>query len=449
MLDYIARIESAVRGYVRSFPAVFTTASGAWLTDTEGNRYLDFFAGAGALNYGHNNSLVKAALLDFIRRDGLQHSLDMATEAKIDFLIDFESIILRPRNLDYKVQFTGPTGTNAVEAAIKIARKVKKRSHIVAFTNAYHGHTLGALALTGNRFYHSEYYGSNSNVTHLPYDGYLNEYDTTKLLDKLLHDKSSGLPLPAAVILETVQCEGGVQVASVSWIRRVAQLCREHGILLIVDDIQVGNGRTGTFFSFENAEITPDIVCLSKSIGGGLPMSLVLLREEWDQWKPGEHTGTFRGNNLAFIAARALLQYWTTPHLVQAIAQHETTIKNHLHRIAQQHGEHNFTVRGRGMIWGLDVKNGQLATAISRQAFQQRLIIETAGSDDHVVKIMPPLTIDAHELEMGLKLLEVAIESVLRLGTSSSVLPCDAQSAMMSRDPTNQNMIVQNAGNKI
>jgi diaminobutyrate-2-oxoglutarate transaminase len=449
MLDYIARIESAVRGYVRSFPTVFTTASGAWLTDSEGRRYLDFFAGAGAINYGHNNPRVKAALLDFIGRDGLQHSLDMATEAKIDFLIDFESIILRPRNLDYRVQFTGPTGTNAVEAAIKLARKAKKRSHVVAFTNAYHGHSLGSLALTGNRYYHSEHYGSHSNVTHLPYDGYLGDYDTTELLDKLLRDNSSGLPLPAAVILETIQCEGGINVASGAWLRSVAALCKKHDIVLIVDDIQVGNGRTGTFFSFENAGIKPDIVCLSKSIGGGLPMSLVLLREELDQWKPGEHTGTFRGNNLAFVAGRSLLQYWATRELSQAIAQHETTIESRLQLIANRHCENNFTVRGRGMVWGLDVKNGQLATAISRQAFQQRLIIETAGAEDQVIKLIPPLTISSDELEKGLKLLEIAIESVLRPGTIANVLVADPQSSLMSRDPMNQSTTIQDTGHKV
>src|SRR6056297_1899028 len=300
MLDSIASHESAVRGYVRSFPAVFQSATGSWLTTHDGRRYLDFFAGAGALNYGHNNPLVKAALLEYIAADGVQHGLDLATEAKGGFLNTFTDTILRPRKLDYKLQFTGPTGTNAVEAATKLARKLKQRSHIVAFTNAYHGHSLGSLALTGNQYYHDEHYGSHNNVTHLPYDGYLGDFDTSLLLEKMLADSSSGLPKPAAVILETIQGEGGVRVAKVDWLRRVAELCQQHDVLLIVDDIQVGNGRTGTFFSFEPSGIKPDLVCLSKSIGGGLPMSLLLIKPECDGWSPGQHTGTFRGNNLAF-----------------------------------------------------------------------------------------------------------------------------------------------------
>ena len=311
--DPIEGIESSVRGYARLFPTVFDRAIGSILTDTDGRQFIDFFCGAGSLNYGHNNPAAKRALLSYIQDDGIQHSLDTVTQAKVRFLNVFDEVILRPRELDYKVQFTGPTGTNAVEAAIKLARKAKRRSHIIAFTHAYHGHSLGSLALTANDYYHNEYYGDRNNVSHLPFDGYLGKQDTSVLLEKMLTDQSSGVPIPAAIILETVQGEGGINVASNQWLRRVAELCRRHDILLIVDDIQVGNGRTGKFFSFEHAGLTPDIVCLSKSIGGGLPLSIVLIRPECDAWQPGEHTGTFRGNNLAFIAATAVLDPLATP----------------------------------------------------------------------------------------------------------------------------------------
>ncbi len=205
MLELIARIESEVRGYVRSFPTVFDTARGSVLTDIDGKRYIDFFSGAGALNYGHNNPRAKAALLEYLQADGIQHSLDMATKAKVRFVRRFEEIILKPRGLNYKIQFTGPTGTNAVEAAVKLAKKQTQRSHVVAFTNAYHGHTLGSLALTGNQYYHDEHFDSHNNVTHLPYDGYLPGLDSAALFRKLLEDRSSGLPKPAAVIFETIQ----------------------------------------------------------------------------------------------------------------------------------------------------------------------------------------------------------------------------------------------------
>ncbi len=410
----INRLESNIRGYVRSFPAVFKSAKGAWLTDALGNRYLDFFAGAGTLNYGHNNPRVSEALISYLAQDGIVHGLDTATVAKTEFLEALEEIILAPRKLDYKVQFTGPTGTNAVEAAIKLARKSKQRSHIVAFTNAYHGHSLGALALTGNQYYHDLSYGSHSNVTHLPFDGYLGDLDTAQLLSKMLEDGSSGLPLPAAVILETVQGEGGINVASFDWLRRIASICKAHDILLIVDDIQVGNGRTGTFFSFEPAGIQPDIVCLSKAIGGGLPMSLVFMRRDCDTWKPGQHTGTFRGNNLAFVAARQLLEYWRDDQLAQQIQAHGTTIESSLKDLHGRSNGATKAVRGRGMVWGLEFTDPEVAGRVCKQAFSNGLMVETSGAKDQVVKLLPPLTISQNDLNLGLSILGDSLHTVLQ-----------------------------------
>ncbi|TWU26610.1 Diaminobutyrate--2-oxoglutarate transaminase [Novipirellula galeiformis] len=413
MQDPIEPIESNVRGYARLFPTVFDTAVGSTMTDTHGKSFIDFFCGAGSLNYGHNNRQAKQALLAYIERDGIQHSLDTVTSAKVDFLDAFERIILRPRKLDYRIQFTGPTGTNAVEAAVKLARKQTQRSHVVAFTNAYHGHSLGALALTGNQFFHSEYYGSHNDVTHLPFDGYMGDLDTSTLFEKMLNDPSSGLPLPAAVILETIQGEGGINVASDAWLRRIASLCKQHGIHLIVDDIQVGNGRSGKFFSFEHAGIVPDMVCISKSIGGGLPMSLVLIRPEIDVWKPGEHTGTFRGNNLAFISARAVLEYWNDSDFEQQIEERSQRVQTKLHAICAKHSARQFRVRGRGLIWGLDLRCGDLASETIAEAFKHGLLIEGAGAHDQVLKVMPALTIETSLLEKGLQILESAVDASL------------------------------------
>ena len=307
----IEAMESKVRGYVRSFPAVFTTAKGAKLTDEQGKEYIDFFAGAGTLNYGHNNDRIKGAMIEYLQNDGIMHGLDMATSAKTAFLETLSNTILGPRNLDYRIQFTGPTGTNAVESALKLARMIKGRSNIVSFTNAFHGLTAGSLAVTGNTFYRDEAHISRSNVAFMPFDGYFGpDVNTLDYFRKYLEDPSSGLDQPAAVILETIQAEGGVNVASDEWLQGLEQLCREYDMLLIIDDIQAGNGRSGDFFSFERAGINPDMVTLSKSIGGGLPLALLMIRPDLDQWKPGEHTGTFRGNNLAFVAATQLLGYW-------------------------------------------------------------------------------------------------------------------------------------------
>ncbi len=426
MLDAIDRLESNVRGYVRLFPTVFERAVGSELFDIHGKRYIDFFCGAGTLNYGHNNPCANASLIEYIQQNGIQHGLDMATKAKVEFLEDFRSIILEPRGLEYCVQFTGPTGTNAVEAAIKLARSQKKRSHVIAFTHGYHGHSLGALALTSNRYYHNDHYGARQNVSHFPFDGYLGSTDTAELLDRMLEDPSSGLPLPAAIILETVQGEGGVNVASDAWLRKVEAICRKRDILLIVDDIQVGNGRTGNFFSFESSGIRPDMVCLSKAIAGGLPLSFVLIRPEIDVWKPGQHTGTFRGNNLAFVTARTLLQYWKNETLATQIRTNAEWIQNRLQLICRRYPSLNFVTRGRGMIQGLDVRCGKLARAILDQAFSAGLVIEACGAHDEVLKVMPALTITPELLHEGLDVLHSAIDCAVRSSGKSALSTVDS-----------------------
>lgn len=423
--DPLARIESAVRGYARLFPAVFDRAVGSTLFSSDGQSWIDFFCGAGSLNYGHNNPAAKAALLDYIGRDGIQHSLDTVTAAKVKFVETFEQLILVPRGLDYRIQFTGPTGTNAVEAAIKLAKQKTSRSHVVAFTNAYHGHSLGSLALTGNRYYHSEFYGSRNNVSHLPFDCYAEGVDSAQLLAKMLEDSSSGLPLPAAIILETIQGEGGVNVGRDTWLRDIASICHRHGIVLIVDDIQVGNGRTGTFFSFEHAGITPDVVCLSKSIGGGLPLSVVLMTPEMDVWQPGQHTGTFRGNNLAFVAAAAVLENWADADFVTGIQERSKTVENELNKIQTRYVDLDFDLRGRGMIWGLDVRDGQLARRVIDTCFASGLLLESSGADDQVLKVMPALNIPLPQLAQGLQIFTNAIEQVFSVGSDKSASGCN------------------------
>lgn len=408
--------ESEVRGYIRSFPVIFDTAKGALLTDEQGNEYIDFFAGAGTLNYGHNNELISQALIEYLQRDGIVHGLDMATIAKKELIHAFQEKILKPRNLEYKMQFTGPTGTNAVETALKLARLVKGRSNIIAFTNGYHGLSQGSLAVTGNNEYRDESYISRSNATFMPFDGYFGDFNTLEYLRKFLNDSSSGVDIPAAIILETVQGEGGINVAGHKWLQELEAICREYDILMIIDDIQVGNGRTGEFFSFEFAGINPDMVTLSKSIGGSLPMAMLLMKPDLDQWKPGEHTGTFRGNNLAFVAARvAIDQYWSNDDLSNAVFYKEKIVRERLEKIAAKYPEHDIEVRGRGLVFGFEVRSDCAAAGeISAKAFEKGLVIETAGSENQVVKFLPPLIIDEETLNTGLERFEAAVDAVFR-----------------------------------
>lgn len=329
------------------------------------------------MNYGHNNPQLKERLLQYLQGDGIVHGLDIATVAKCEFIEAFEAIILKPRQLKYKVQFTGPTGTNAVEAALKIARNAIGRTNIISFSGGFHGVTLGSLATTANTHYREASGIHTTGVTFMPYDGYMGvDIDTTQYLEKVLLDRSSGIDIPAAIIVETVQGEGGVNVATFSWLRSLEKVCRKHNILMIVDDIQVGCGRTGTFFSFEDAGISPDIVTLSKSLSGfGLPFSLVLLKPELDRWKPGQHNGTFRGHNLAFVTAKAALEiYWQDNHFSACIKQKGETIRTRLQQMVKNYGEASFTVRGRGMICGLDCQNGGLASKIIGTAFAKGLV---------------------------------------------------------------------------
>jgi len=408
-------IESEVQSYARAFPRVFHKANGEFLYDEDGNRYLDFLAGAGTLNYGHNNPLFKEKLLDYIYSDGITHGLDLHTKAKGEFLEAFNEKILKPRDLDYVMQFTGPTGTNAVEAALKLARNITGRENIIVFTNGFHGVSLGSLAATGNSHHRGAAGVSLSGTSRMPYEGYLGDgIDTTVYLDKVLSDSSSGIDKPAAVIVETVQGEGGINAASFDWLRSLDAVCKKHEVLLIVDDIQAGCGRTGTYFSFEAAGIKPDIVTLSKSLGGyGLPFAVVLFKPELDQWKPGEHNGTFRGNNFAFVTAKAAIDhYWSDDTFSSEILRKGEYISQRLNQIVDQYGEGNFTTRGRGMFQGINCVNGELAGKITQRAFQKGLIIETSGADDQVVKFLCPLIISDESLTQGIDIVEEAIREV-------------------------------------
>src|SRR5699024_4139093 len=407
-------LESEVRSYSRGWPTVFEKSKGYKLWDTDGKEYIDFFAGAGTLNYGHNDDVMQQKLIEYIKNDGIIHSLDMGTNPRKEFLERFKDVILTPRNLDYKIMFPGPTGTNTVESALKIARKVTGRETVISFTNAFHGMTIGSLSVTGNSFKRK---GAGTPLHHsvsMPFDNYVEESDSIAYLERFLEDSGSGVALPAAIILETVQGEGGINAARMEWLKKVEELCKRRDILLIIDDVQAGNGRTGTFFSFEPAGINPDVVCLSKSIGGiALPMAITLIKPEYDQWGPGEHNGTFRGNNLAFLGATEALRFWENDDFAKEIQEKATLLRQAIDLLIEKYPSLNGEARGRGLMQGIAVGEDGLASKICAEAFQRGLILETSGPNDEVVKFLPPLIIDEEGLKEGLEILEDSIQHAL------------------------------------
>ncbi len=416
--EIFARRESTVRSYCRSFDTVFTRASGSTLTDAQGRDYIDFLAGCSSLNYGHNDADMKAALVDHIMGDGIAHALDMYTEQKQAFLEAFERLILAPRGMDHRVMMTGPTGTNAVEAALKLARKVTGRKNVIAFTNGFHGMTLGALAATANS---GKRAGSGdvslNDMARMPFEGALGDVDTLAVIEAMLDNPSSGIDAPAAFLVELVQGEGGLNAASPDWVRGIARIAKKHGAKLIVDDIQAGIGRAGTFFSFDEMGVEPDMITLAKSLSGfGLPFAAVLIRPEDDIWKPAEHNGTFRGNTHAFVTARvALEKFWSDDAFKNEIAEKAAIVTDGLQRIADRiPGAY---LKGRGMMQGVDVGSGDLAAAICARAFENGLVIETSGAHDEVVKVLAPLTTPAEQLRAGLAILDQAAQDCIATPT--------------------------------
>jgi diaminobutyrate-2-oxoglutarate transaminase len=413
--------ESRVRYYCRTFPVVFERAVGAEMFDTDGNRYIDFLAGSGALNYGHNHPRFKEAIVRYLAHDGVLHSLDLHTEAKAEFIRRFVDVILKPRGMDYRLQFTGPTGTNAVEAALKLARKVTGRSRVVAFTGAFHGVSMGSLALTASPEHRSAAGLPLNGTIRMPYDGFLGLNDELTYIERMLTAPGGGEEPPAAFVVETVQGEG-LACASAEWLSGIQRLARSMGSLLIVDDIFAGCGRTGTFFSFERHGIEPEIICLSKSIGGiGLPLALVLIKPDCDCWNPGEHNGTFRGNNLALVAAAEALAFWEEPQFLSGVQDVIRVLDSELTGIENEFYEFGVRAVGRGSLRGIEVEQPEVAASVQAAAFRRGLMFERCGARNSVVKLLPPLNIPAALLREAMDILAESLRASLEPAPAGKV----------------------------
>ncbi len=416
-VDAFEKWESEIRGYCRAYPTVFASASNARQIDEDGRSYIDFFAGAGVLNFGHNNARMKRAMIEFLEADGVAHSLDMYTTPKRAFIEKFAETVLEPRGMNHRMQFMGPTGSNAVEAALKLARKVTGRHNVVAFSHGFHGMTLGSLACTANDYFRNAAGVPLLNVIRMPFEtrpgGGLQSLDDYRAL---LADVSSGHKPPAAFIVEVIQAEGGVNVASKEWLQAVQKLAHDHSALFIIDDIQAGCGRTGSYFSFDGMDLDPDIVNLAKGLGGfGTPIAMNLVKPEHDKhWQPGEHTGTFRGQGLSFVAGREALSYFENDELMSEVRAKGQRMADHLQAIAGEFPAEKLAVRGRGMIQAIDVNDGALAKAMAKECFDNGLLIGPCGSGGRVMKLIPPLTIPDDELSEGLDIFSNAVRKVLQ-----------------------------------
>ena len=414
VMNILERYESLAQNYMRMAPIVFDRACGSEIFDENGARYIDFHSGGGTLTLGHNHPKVCTALVDYLCNDGVPQTRDRASVAKRRFVEAFVQRILAPRGLDYKLLFTDPASGVAAEFAMRLARRDRKRASIIAFTNSSHGLTEGALAATAKPASHYESLNLRGSVMFMPYCNYLGaELDTIRYLRRHLEDRTSGVEPPAAVIVEPVQYDGGVVIASGAWLKALEQLCREFGMLLILDESLTGCGRTGPYFAFERAGIRPDMVLAPLAMAGGRPLSLLLMRSELDHWRPGEQAGLFQGDCLAITAATELLSLWTDDSLSNAIAARAEILAEGLKSLAVRFPARNVEIRGIGMLWAIDFRRTASAAVVSSWALEAGLIVEPAAIKDEVLLIAPPVTIAEDTLRQGVERLDKAVTMFL------------------------------------
>ncbi|MFM2590124.1 pyridoxal phosphate-dependent class III aminotransferase [Vibrio sp. TBV020] len=424
--------ESEVRSYPRRLPIAIKQAYGALVEDTRGQLFLDCLAGAGTLALGYNHPEINQALKEQLDSGLPYQTLDIPTEAKTNFIKSVKNFLPQELAENSVIQFCGPSGTDAVEAAIKLAKQTTGRNTMFAFRGAYHGMTNGTMGMMGNLGTKARRTGLMSDVHFMPfpYDlrcpfglgGEAGAKTGIRYIERLLNDDEAGIMKPAAMIVEPVQGEGGVVPAPAFWLRELRRICDEHGILLIFDEIQCGVGKSGYNFAFEESGIVPDILCLSKAIGGGLPMSLLVINKEHDTWKPGEHTGTFRGNQLAMISGAKALEIIERDNLVEHANIAGQYLRLGLEAI-QKRVNCIADVRGKGLMLGVEVRkpgaelnkfgepqsDGDLTLRIQRAALERGLMVEKGGRDGSVIRFLPPLIISFEQIDFALRVLEEAI----------------------------------------
>jgi diaminobutyrate-2-oxoglutarate transaminase len=446
LLEFQSRIESNARSYPRRLPMVVQSARGAYVTATDGRQYIDCLACAGALPLGHNHPEVSAAVIDYLQSGGPWQTLDLMTPAKAAFIEALYGLLPPGWRDRYRIQFCGPGGSDAVEAAIKLVKFATGRETVLAFRGAYHGMSQFSLGLTGNLKAKQRLSGLASGAHFLPYpDLYRTALQAPRpdrphappaeteiaaqnlhYLRQLLHDPESGVASAAGMILELVQGEGGVNPAPSDWVRGIRDLTREIGVPLIVDEVQTGLGRTGDMFAFEAAGIEPDVLILSKAIGGGFPISVVLFREELNLWPPGAHAGTFRGNQLAMVAGRRTMQFLREHAILDSVRGVGAYFRHELETLRSRHPA-VAQIRGRGLMLGAEIiqTNGDLdaagfpaaaprtAARIQQECFRRGLILEVGGRYGSVLRFLPPLNIERELVTNIISILDEALSAAV------------------------------------
>lgn len=441
--------ESNARSYPRRICIAIREAKGIYIKDVDGNVYFDCLAGAGTLALGHNHPVVLDAMRTVLDANLPLHTLDLTTPVKDQFVEELFASLPPTFAENAKIQFCGPSGADAVEAAIKLVKTATGRRSVLSFHGGYHGMTHGALSLTGNLSPKEAVAGLMPDVHFLPYPysyrcpfglgGELGHLTSSRYIESILNDPESGIVPPAGMIMEVVQGEGGVIPAPDNWVREIRRITRDRQIPLIVDEIQTGLGRTGKLYAFEHSGITPDVVLLSKAIGGSLPLAVVLYNKELDKWMPGAHAGTFRGNQLAMAAGTATLRYIQENRL----ADHATAMGDRaLRHLCQIQSETHCMgdVRGRGLMIGVEIVNSEasadscgsypaqpmLARQIQAECLRRGLIVEIGGRHSSVVRFLPPLIVTAEQIDSICEIFQEAVKAAEQqmLPTLSEVSPC-------------------------
>ncbi|WP_437334469.1 diaminobutyrate--2-oxoglutarate transaminase [Sorangium sp. So ce394] len=432
LLERQRQRESSARTYPRRLPLALARAQGVYVEDVEGRVFIDCLAGAGTLALGHNHPAV-IEVMERTLRSGLPlHGLDFTTPVKDRFMQDVLGALPADFARYARIQFCGPTGADAVEAALKLAKIATGRGTVLAFHGAYHGMTQGALTLMGNLGPKVALGHSLHGVQFLPYPyayrcpfglgGDAGVAASLAYIENLLSDPESGVPKPAAIIIEAVQGEGGVIPAPVTWLKGLRGLATRYDIPLILDEVQSGFGRTGRMFAFEHAGIEPDVVVLSKALGGGLPLSVVVYHERLDAWRPGAHAGTFRGNQLAMAAGSATLAVLRAERLDAAAAELGARLMQQLAALGERFaciGD----VRGRGLMVGVELVDAaavpnalgarpahpELAARVQHECLRRGLIVERGGRHGSVMRFLPPLVITAAQLDEAARIFGQAL----------------------------------------
>ena len=428
-------MESNVRSYPRKLPLAIAKAQGCWVTDVEGNEYLDCLAGAGTLALGHNHPAIIKSIQDTLASGLPLHTLDITTPLKDAFSEALLAHFLGGKD-EYRLQFCGPTGADATEAAGKLAKTFTGRGNVISFSGGYHGMTQGSLALTGNLGAKNAVPNLMPGVQFLPYPheyrcplglgGEAGVDALTYYFENFIEDMESGVVKPAAVILEAIQGEGGVVVGPTKWLRKIREVTEKHGILMIADEVQAGFCRSGKMFAFQHAGIEPDIVVMSKAVGGSLPLAVLAIKKKFDAWQPAGHTGTFRGNQLAMATGYASLRIMREQDLAGNAQARGDFIRSELNRLAQEFPCIG-NVRGRGLMIGIEIVDERLpadrmgslpadavlAAEIQKACFNNKLLLERGGRNGTVVRLLAPLIITQQECEELIKRFRQSVADAL------------------------------------